>query len=212
MQGPDRAALDNSIEQINQRAKDIRKSIEEFLHKLDKEQASITWPNVLDNYALLSGQISTLLNAVKSDKTPPLRNFVIMPHRISPDPDQQLLWLTEGRVSLMSHAEVPDYLRTKPDPAVEDAERQLTMEVASHGDQSASNNQPALFNKHCNKALEKIKTHGVFQKDVTRQITIGSNTSRHTQELFATFYYGRGMKTLPISSTSVGVGGGSGSI
>ena len=204
-QGPDAAALGHSIDMINARAKDIRKSLEEFLIKLDKEQSSITWPNVLDNYALLSGQVSTLLNAIKSDKTPPLRNFVVLPHRISPDPDPQLQFYTDGRVAVMSHAEVPDYLRTKPDPEVEEAERQMSMEVSAHGDQISNSNQVALFNKHCNKALEKVKAHGPFQKDVTRQTVSGSINSRHTQELFATFYYGRGMKTIPLSSTAVGV-------
>ena len=212
MQGPEYLALGNSIELINTRAKDIRKSIEEFLHKLDKDHSSITWPNVLDNFALLSGQISTFLNAVKSDKTPPLRNFAVVPHRLSPDPDQQLLWLTDGRLSLMSHAEVPDYLRTKPDPEVEQAERQLSVEVASHGEQAASSSQVALFNRHCNKALEKVKAHGNFQKDISRHIVNPSVNSRQTQELFATFYYGRGMKSLPLTTGGPGINIAPGSV
>jgi len=208
MHSPDAAALGNSIDLINAKAKEIRKSVEDFLFILDKEQSLITWPNVLGHFAVLSGHISTLMSAVKSDKTPPLRNFVVLPHRISPDPDPQLQFFTDGRVSIMSHAEVPDYLRTKPDPEVDEVERQLSLEASAHGDPLGSTNQVALFNKHCNKALEKLKVHGPFQKDVSR---LGTNTGtldrRQTQELFATFYYGRGMKTLPISTTITNVTG-----
>lgn len=39
----------------------------------------------------------------------------------------------------MSHAEVPDYLRTKPDPEVEGAEKQLISEVGVQADQLSMN-------------------------------------------------------------------------
>ena len=206
MQNAEVAALGNSVDLINVRAKDIRKTIEDFLNKLDKEQSTITWPNVLDNFAVISGQITTLLNFVKSDKTPPLQNFPIVPQRLSPDTDPQLLWLTDGRVSLMSHSEVPDYLRTKPDPEVEQAEKQLAVEVASHGDQASSSTQVTVFNKQCNKVLDKIKQRFSGHRDAfSRTTSAPTVNARQTQELFATLYYGRGMKLVPTSSSNPGV-------
>ena len=199
MQSPEVVALTNSIDTINARAKDIRKSLEEFLHKLDKEQATISWPNVLDNFALLSGQISTLINAIKSEKTPALRNFLLVPQRLSQDPDQHLLWSTEGRVSIMSHAQMPDYLRTKPDPEVEQIERQISNEVSTLGEHVASSNQVNNYNRQCNKVLDKLKSRTLFQKDISSHSSLSAptNTRQQTQDLFATFYYGRGIKPLP---------------
>lgn len=41
--------------------------------------------------------------------------------------------LTEQRLPVFSHEIVPDYLRTKPDPEVEEQEKQLTAEAARIG-------------------------------------------------------------------------------
>lgn len=41
--------------------------------------------------------------------------------------------LTEQRLPVFSHEIVPDYLRTKPDPDVEEQEKQLTAEAARIG-------------------------------------------------------------------------------
>lgn len=49
----------------------------------------------------------------------PLRNLTVLPLILSPDADEALLQLTEGRVQAFTHDVVPDYLRTKPDPTAE---------------------------------------------------------------------------------------------
>ena len=59
------------------------------------------------------------------DKCPALRNLTVLPLLLSPERDEQLLRLTEHRVPLFSHDLVPDYLRTKPDPEVEQKMLQL---------------------------------------------------------------------------------------
>lgn len=41
--------------------------------------------------------------------------------------------LTEQRLPVFSHEIVPDYLRTKPDPEVEEQEKQLSAEAARIG-------------------------------------------------------------------------------
>lgn len=47
-------------------------------------------PTMLDNYALLSGQINTFLKVLKNDKTPILRNLISLPIKLSPDRDEEL--------------------------------------------------------------------------------------------------------------------------
>lgn len=45
--------------------------------------------------------------------------------------------LTEQRVPVFSHEIVPDYLRTKPDPEVEEQEKQLSAEATRIGPEVA---------------------------------------------------------------------------
>lgn len=124
-------------------------------------------PSVLDNFALLSGQLNTINKLLKNEKTPSFRNQVIIPLLLSPDRDEDLAvsiravkWhvcfskmsffkvvsclllvppqkLTEQRVPVFSHEIVPDYLRTKPDPEVEEQEKQLSAEAARIGPEVA---------------------------------------------------------------------------
>uniref|UniRef100_F6ZH38 Mediator of RNA polymerase II transcription subunit 8 n=1 Tax=Ciona intestinalis TaxID=7719 RepID=F6ZH38_CIOIN len=191
--------LEMSVDALIVRAKAIRKALEDFLFKLTNEHQTLTWPTVLDNFALLSGQISSLLAAMKSEKMPALRNYPIVPVRLSPDPDPHLLALTEGRVSLMSHTETPNYLRTKPDPAVEQAERQLISEEFNViyrrlGTEilTIQQSQVAMFNKQCNKVLEKVKTaRANWRADtVTSRSNPPTFNPKATEELVAAAYFG----------------------
>lgn len=120
-------------------------------------------PSVLDNFALLSGQLNTINKLLKNEKTPSFRSQVIIPLLLSPDRDDDLAVrgllskhvvknmillyllcvfvsfqkLTEQRVPVFSHEIVPDYLRTKPDPEVEEQEKQLSAEAVRIGPEVA---------------------------------------------------------------------------
>lgn len=43
----------------------------------------------------------------------------MLPLLLSPERDETLLQLTEGRIPVFAHDMVPDYLRTKPEPTAE---------------------------------------------------------------------------------------------
>ena len=45
---------------------------------------------MLDNYALLSGQLNSLKQMLRGDKMPLLRNYVLFPILLSQDPDPHL--------------------------------------------------------------------------------------------------------------------------
>lgn len=47
-------------------------------------------PSVLDSFALLSGQLNTLLKVLRNDKTPPLRNRILLPLLLNPERDEEL--------------------------------------------------------------------------------------------------------------------------
>lgn len=102
---------------------------------------------------------------------PSFRNQVIIPLLLSPDRDDELAVsitdqkqvhfkvavclygchlclgqkLTEQRVSVFSHEIVPDYLRTKPDPEVEEQEKQLSTEAARIGPELAQVSEPSIL-------------------------------------------------------------------
>lgn len=46
---------------------------------------------VLDNFALVSGQVNTILKILRNEKTPLLRNKVLLPLVLNPDKDEELM-------------------------------------------------------------------------------------------------------------------------
>ncbi|XP_024865751.1 mediator of RNA polymerase II transcription subunit 8 isoform X2 [Kryptolebias marmoratus] len=133
----------------------VKNALQSFIYKLENEYERLTWPNVLDNFALLSGQLNTINKLLKNEKTPSFRSQVIIPLLLSPDRDEELAKLTEQRVPVFSHEIVPDYLRTKPDPEVEEQEKQLSTEAARIGPDVAQK-QIQTLNKMCSNLLEKL--------------------------------------------------------
>ena len=73
----------------------------------------------IDSYALISGQMNSLLNAMKHEKTPSLNKYITLPLLLSADRVEELLKLTEHLVATFIHDLIPDYLRTRPNPKVE---------------------------------------------------------------------------------------------
>ncbi|XP_073450017.1 mediator of RNA polymerase II transcription subunit 8 [Aquarana catesbeiana] len=147
--------LESSLDTLIGQVSDIKNALVAFIHRLENEYERLTWPSVLDNFALLSGQLSTLNKVLKNEKMPLLKNQVIIPLLLTPDRDEEIMRLTEGRVPVFSHEVVPDHLRTKPDPEVEDLEKQLTTDAARITPETAQK-QVQTMNKLCTNLLEKI--------------------------------------------------------
>ncbi|XP_064415503.1 mediator of RNA polymerase II transcription subunit 8 isoform X2 [Latimeria chalumnae] len=147
--------LETSIDALITRVGDLKNALASFISKLENEYDRLTWPSVLDSFALLSGQLNTLNKLLKNEKTPLLRNQVIIPLLLSPDRDEELMKLTEGRVPVFSHEVVPDHLRTKPDPEVEEQEKQLSAEAARIAPDVAQKQIQSL-NKMCTNLTEKL--------------------------------------------------------
>uniref|UniRef100_A0A8D0L4U2 Mediator of RNA polymerase II transcription subunit 8 n=1 Tax=Sphenodon punctatus TaxID=8508 RepID=A0A8D0L4U2_SPHPU len=147
--------LELSLEALINQVADLKNSLVSFIYKLENEFDRLTWPSVLDSFALLSGQLNTLNKVLKHEKTPLLRNQVIIPLVLSPDRDEEIMRQTEGRVPVFSHEVVPDHLRTKPDPEVEEQEKQLTTDASRIG-QDVAQKQIQSLNKMCSNLLEKM--------------------------------------------------------
>lgn len=132
--------LDMLLEAVLNRLNDIKNSIGSMIHKLETEYDTINWPSFLDNFAVISGHVSSmkrisffvfqtlttiyfqltgLSKILANELGPPLRNLVVLPLLLTQERDDALLQLTDGRIPVFSHDLVPDYLRTKPEPQAE---------------------------------------------------------------------------------------------
>ncbi|XP_076545353.1 mediator complex subunit 8 isoform X3 [Osmia lignaria lignaria] len=123
--------LDSALEAIIMKVNDLKTAIAAMIYKLEHEYETLNWPNFLDNFALISGHLTSLSKILGHDKAPNLRNLTVLPLRLSPEKDEDLLRLTENRISTFAHDLVPDYLRTKVEPQAEQKMMQLEAKAAN---------------------------------------------------------------------------------
>ncbi|EFX67810.1 mediator of RNA polymerase II transcription subunit 8-like [Daphnia pulex] len=193
--------LEAALEALLQRINDLKTSIRTLLFRLENEYGSLSWPSVLDSYAVISGQMNTLLKVMKNDKTPLLRNLIVLPLVLSPDPDEELKQATEGRVVAFSHDITPDMLRTKPDPDVEQRQNQFEQRALQVPPETAQKQINAM-NKVVNHVLEQI-THS--REDWENEATVRANAAHtciiaDTHALIAAVGLGKNLKTLPTAA------------
>ncbi|XP_068949292.1 mediator of RNA polymerase II transcription subunit 8 isoform X1 [Petaurus breviceps papuanus] len=199
--GREEKQLEASVDALLNQVADLKTSLGSFICKLENEYDRLTWPSVLDSFALLSGQLNTLNKVLKHEKTPLLRNQVIIPLVLSPDRDEELTRQTEGRVPVFSHEVVPDHLRTKPDPEVEEQEKQLTTDAARIGTDAAQK-QIQTLNKMCSNLLEKIsKEERESESGGLRQNKQTFNPT-DTNALVAAVAFGKGLSNWRPPGTS----------
>merc|ERR1719410_2375506 len=110
--------MEAATEALSGRLAELKSSAGQLILKLETDQ-TLNWPSFLDSYALISGQMNSLLRTMKHEKTPALKKYITLPLLLSPDRDEELLKITEHRVQTFSHDLIPDYLRTRPDPDIE---------------------------------------------------------------------------------------------
>ncbi|XP_030044835.1 mediator of RNA polymerase II transcription subunit 8-like, partial [Microcaecilia unicolor] len=96
--------LELSIDALINQVADLKNSLASFIYKLENEYERLTWPSVLDSFALLSGQLNTLNKVLKNEKTPLLRNQVLIPLILTPDRDDEILQILlhkwDGRIRI----------------------------------------------------------------------------------------------------------------
>merc|ERR1739838_44831 len=162
---------------------------------------TLTWPKCLDNYGLLSGQIASFMTSLRSEKIPALKCHPIVPFKLNPDQDPHLCSLTNNRLSMFSHVEAPDYLRTKPDPLVEQAETDILKSVSSTDHQQTVNVQVHTFNKQLQRVQNAMqsaranKTEAASSSVLSRGLTQDTSDPKATLQLFGMVQHGYGSKS-----------------
>lgn len=62
MQQREEKQLESALESIIQRVNDLKQSLASMILKVENEYDTMNWPSFLDNYALISGQVSNIKN------------------------------------------------------------------------------------------------------------------------------------------------------
>ncbi|CBY39183.1 unnamed protein product [Oikopleura dioica] len=184
--------LDHAILTVYNRSKDLKIALEGLLGKLDSELAQgrePNWASLLDSYALITGQIETLTRYLRSESAPRLVNTSCFPVILNPHRDEIVARLTEERVPSVNHEVVPDYFRTKPDPAVEALQKELNKDNSTID-------------------AEKIKQVNDLVNKLADKIEVSLDSKRHnlenrrynedddTNSLIGTYYYGIGLTNV----------------
>lgn len=113
---------DDCLDELIRRLAGIRYALASLLQKVDaggEGRQPAGWPEVLNSLAEAVSQLSTLHRTLRSDKQLRLNELALLPIALSPQVDPQLHQQTEGRLGLLNHDSVPNYLRTQLDLSVE---------------------------------------------------------------------------------------------
>ncbi|CAD5111249.1 DgyrCDS577 [Dimorphilus gyrociliatus] len=193
--GKEERQLQTSIDILVQRVAELRNKIEGLILRLEREPPeSLNWPSFLDNFAIISSQINTLTRFIKNEKTIQLKSYELLPLSLNPNIDENLRKLTNGRVHTFNHELVPDYLRTKPEPEVEERGNTLTAKAITINT-DVVNKQMASLNNAVHKIAELIEHERErFEADINQRTqTAQSYRQKDTEELVASIMYGKGI-------------------
>ncbi len=166
-------ALEASTESILHRVNEVKQTLASLMAKLETDP-HLNWPSFLDSYALASGQLNSLLKNVKHERTSLLRRYICLPLSLSPDRDEELVKMTEGRVSTFSYDLVPDYLRTKPDPEVEQKHAQFESRASAVGTEAATKQLQVLdkmslgLGKQINRTRDDLESRANTRAEVEK--------------------------------------------
>ncbi len=191
-----------AVQQVADRAADIQLSLQELLRKLGAGSHA-DWPALLQSFSVLAAQLKSLLQPRSAptlglaggrgldDASAIFRNVSLLPVRLSPDLDPDLLRLTEGRIGVWSHAVVPDYLRTKPDRAAELKEAELT-EKPGKVDTAAKHT--ATHNKFIDAFVSQLDSRDTgLEKMADSKMQIQQDAA-NTASLLAAVVHGKGLQ------------------
>lgn len=187
--------MEMAIDAMIQRVNEMKISLTNLIIKIEHDP-NVIFPDILESFSVISGQMNTLIRLLKSDKVPLLKALTAIPLALSPDKDPQLETMTEGRLTCFNHEVVPDYLRTKPDPEVEAKHTQVELR-ASQVNPDTINKQAAALTKLANHVFELINTAREDWESTERSGLPTTFSIADTQELANALQTGKSFKTAP---------------
>lgn len=151
----------------------------------------------MDNFALISGHLAGLSKLLALDYTPPISRFTVLPLQLTPDVDENLVKLTQGRLPIFSAECVPDYLRTKPDPAMENRQNLHEAKANALTNETAAK-QCASFTKIVSHVYDLIsKARDDWEIDaMNRNVQMPTFSQADTQTLVKAVGMGTNLKVV----------------
>lgn len=184
--------FETTIETLLEYTKNLKVSLVTFIGRIETHGDNLNWPDILDNFTSLCGQINTLMRYTRENRLQFIENRVVLPLHLSPDRDEELAKLTENRVHMVNHEMVPDYLRTKPDPEIEELEKSLQMRASTISPDVAVK-QINAANRMVDHILEMIKKNITRADEMSKQTIKQSHEASETNALLGAAYLGRGL-------------------
>jgi mediator of RNA polymerase II transcription subunit 8 len=182
-----------TIDRLLEYTKNIKVSLEYFIHRIEMEGDKVDWPQVLDAFTSVCGQINTLMRFTRENRSQFIENRVVLPLLLTPDRDEELAKLTENRVHMVNHEMVPCYLRTKPDPEIEEFDKSLQAK-ASLISPDVAVKQINATNKLIDHIISNIKANSTrADTEMSRQALKPSFETSETNSLIMAISTGRGL-------------------
>ncbi|CAF2602304.1 unnamed protein product [Rotaria sp. Silwood2] len=199
-----------NLQQILDKVRDLKQSLANFFTEYEHGQPS--WPTILDEMNVLSSQITTLRTSLRQI-LPILRINSIIPMCLSPENDPHVEQLTERRLSIFNHDYMPQLLRTKNLPEIEERERLLntnsnTNNSNTFGRTITTSKEIEIRVQELNSLLSKINDIFRHTKDMTekteKQFDKQTFTSPlETKRLLDAMNNGTGLKGPDTSSSPI---------
>lgn len=196
-----------TIERLLEYTKNIKVSLMYFIQRIETEGEKVDWPQVLDSFTSICGQINTLMRFARDNRSQFIENRVVLPLLLTPDRDEELAKLTENRVFMVNHEMVPDYLRTKPDPEIEDVDKSLQAKASTISPDVAVK-QVSAMGKLIDNISNLIRTSSAkADTEMSRQSMKPTFETSETNALIMALSTGRGLsetagphRMMPIDS------------
>lgn len=148
-------------------------------------------------HQFLFQQLAGLSKQLALDYTPQISRLTLLPLHLSPDPDEHLATITEGRLNTFAAEYVPDYLRTKNDPGMESRIHLHEAKAAALSNDAATK-QVAQFQKIVSHVYDIVtKAHEEWEMDsMNRNAVTQTYNSNDTQNLVKAVGMGIGLKEM----------------
>lgn len=152
MSGSEDKQLKVAAQQLLDCAKDLKENLRRFHY--DASVSAMSWADFCSRYSLIRGKVDLLLRCLRAPHMPDLQDRVFVPRKLSTEPDEHLVNVTERRITSFTHQISPELLRTKLAPELDRLFEDLRAATAATFSPSDAADAVAALNEACRVVLE----------------------------------------------------------